>query len=147
MAKGRDPTEKQKRFADYYIETGNGAEAYKRAYATKKQSTAETNASRLLSNAKVKNYIDKRLAEKEKERIADQDEVLKFLTSVMRGKEAEEVVCPDGTGGTFRELKGSNVKDRVKAAELLGKRYSLFTDKVNLEGNVGVTIIDDIGEE
>ena len=41
--------------------------------------------------------------------------------------------------------KQLSAKDRIKAAELLGKRYALFTEKVDVEGNVGVTIIDDIG--
>ncbi|WFD12001.1 terminase small subunit [Tepidibacter hydrothermalis] len=138
-------TEKQKRFADYYIETGNATEAAIRAGYSKK--TARQIGQENLTKPYISKYIQEILGKKEKERIASQDEVLKFLTSVMRGKEAEEVVCPDGSGGTFRELKGSNIKDRVKAAELLGKRYSLFTDKVNLEANVGVTIIDDIGSE
>ena len=40
-----------------------------------------------------------------------------------------------------------SVKERNKAAELLGKRYALFTDKVNIDGNVGVQIIDDIEDD
>ena len=56
-------TEKQLAFIDYYLETLNGREAYKRAYGTKKDSTADTNSSRMLSNAKVKQVIDERLAE------------------------------------------------------------------------------------
>lgn len=68
----------------------------------------------------------------------------------MRGEIEEEVVVVEGIGegeSRARVLKKQiSAKERIKAAELLGKRYSLFTDKVDLEGNVGVTIIDDIDD-
>lgn len=142
-------TEKQKAFCDYYIESLNATESYKRAYKITKQSTAETNASRLLSNAKVKTYIDEKLKEIQSNRIAKAEEVLAFLSSSLRGEIDEEVVASesDGEGGIKPIIlkKQLSAKDRIKAAELLGKRYALFTEKVDVEGNVGVTIIDDIG--
>ena len=142
-------TEKQKAFCDYYIESLNATESYKRAYKITKQSTAETNASRLLSNAKVKTYIDEKLKEIQSNRIAKAEEVLAFLSSSLRGEIDEEVVASesDGEGGIKPIIlkKQLSAKDRIKAAELLGKRYALFTEKVDLEANVGVTIIDDIG--
>ncbi|TCS80367.1 terminase small subunit [Tepidibacillus fermentans] len=140
-------TEKQKRFADYYIETGNATEAYKRAgYKAKNYETIRANASRLLTNANVKAYIDTNLKQKDNERIASQNEVLEFLTKVMRGEVVEEipVVMKDNWEMVN---KTPNVKDRVKAAELLGKRYTLFTEKVNVEGNLGVQIVDDIEDD
>lgn len=143
-------TEKQKAFCDYYIESLNATESYKRAYKVAKQSTAEANGSRLLSNAKVKNYIDKRLKKIEDKRIAKAEEVLAFLSSSLRGEIDEEVVVVEGKGNGISKAKivtkQLSAKDRIKAAELLGKRYSLFTEKVDIEGNVGVTIIDDIGK-
>lgn len=142
-------TEKQKAFCDYYIESLNATESYKRAYNCKKQSTAEVNASRLLSNAKVKSYIDERLKEIESKRIAKAEEVLEYLTKVIRNEEEEEVVVTVNVGDFQTEVqkvkKEISAKDKIKAAELLGKRYSLFTEKVDLEANVGVTIVDDIG--
>ena len=82
------------------------------------------------------------MAEKESELIADQNEVLRYLTAVMRGEETEEVVVVEGSGDGFSSArgveKGIGAKDRIKAAELLGKRYSLFTDKVDLDGAVQV---------
>lgn len=142
-------TEKQKAFCDYYIESLNATESYKKAYDCKKQATAEANASRLLSNAKVKNYIDEKLKEIESNRIAKAEEVLAFLTSSLRGEIEEEVVSTESDGeGGIRPIiikKQLSAKDRIKCAELLGKRYALFTEKVDIEGNVGVTIIDDIG--
>ena len=85
----------------------------------------------------------------ESNRIAKAEEVLAFLSSSLRGEVLEEVVSTksDGAGGIEPIIlkKQLSAKDRIKAAELLGKRYALFTEKVDLEGNVGVTIIDDIG--
>lgn len=144
-------TEKQKAFCDYYIESLNATESYKKAYRCNKQSTAEVNGSKLLSNAKVKNYIDERMKQLESNRIAKAEEVLAFLTSSLRGEIEEEVVSTesDGEGGIRPTIvkKQISAKDRIKCAELLGKRYALFTEKVNLDGNVGVTIIDDIGDD
>lgn len=139
-------TEKQKRFCDYYIETGNATEAYKKA-GYKNYSSSGVEANKTLNNPKIRAYIDSILKEKDKDRIASQDEVLEFLTAVARGQITEEMVCPDGAGGVFRENKNPNVKDRIKAAELLGKRYRLFVDKIEHEGIQQVQIIDDIPEE
>ncbi|MFL8712060.1 terminase small subunit [Clostridioides sp. GD02377] len=137
-------TEKQKRFCDYYIETGNATEAYKKAYKNNNQRTSESNGSRLLSNDKVKNYIDERLKQIESKRIADAKEVMEYLTKILRNQEKEEVIVVSENGPEIIK-KDVSIKDRNKAAELLGKRYALWTEKVDLDGNVGVTIIDDIG--
>lgn len=145
--KERKLTEKQKRFADYYIETGNATQSYIDAgYKATTRRVAEANARKLLANYSVREYIEQRLKEKDKERIASQNEVLEFLTRVMRGEEIEEVVGFT-ENGPVKEKKTPSTRDRVKAAELLGKRYALFTEKVNVEGNMGVAIIDDIKED
>lgn len=142
-------TEKQKAFCDYYIESLNATESYKRAYACKSDATARSNSSRMLTNANIKNYIDKKLKEIEDKRIAKAEEVLAFLSASLRGEIEEEVVVVEGQGDGISRAqivtKQLSAKERIKAAELLGKRYALFTEKVDVEGNVGVTIIDDIG--
>lgn len=138
-------TEKQKRFCDYYIETGNATEAYKKAYKNSNQRTSESSGSRLLSNDEVKNYIDERLKSFESRRIADAKEVMEYLTKILRNQEKEEVIVVSENGPEIIK-KDVSIKDRNKAAELLGKRYALWTEKVDLDGNVGVTIIDDIGD-
>jgi phage terminase small subunit len=136
--------EQQKRFADYYIETGNATEAYRRAGYKAKGKSAEVNASRLLSNAKVKSYIDELINNKDSERIAKQDEILEFLSKVLRGQVDEEFALGVGKGEQMLVRKEVDAKDRIKAAELLGKRYTLWTDKTQLEGTIGVTVVDDI---
>lgn len=127
-------TEKQKIFADEYIIDLNATRAYKVAYPNvKKDNVASAAGSRMLGNVKVKAYIDERLEELKSERVADQQEVLEFLTSVMRGEKTEQTLCSVGELG--QEIIDIDVgaKDRIKAAELLGKRHRLWTDKVEAE--------------
>ncbi|MCJ0449766.1 terminase small subunit, partial [Clostridioides difficile] len=90
------------------------------------------------------NYIDERLKQIESKRIADAKEVMEYLTKILRNQEQEEVVIVSENGPEIIK-KDVSIKDRNKAAELLGKRYALWTEKVDLDGNVGVTIIDDVG--
>lgn len=137
-------TPKQQAFADYYIETGNATEAARKAGY--KGNNLNRVASENLTKLVIKNYIEERMAQKDNERVASQDEILEFLTKVMRGELTEQI--PVGKGEGYFELddKDTYVKDRVKAAELLGKRYVMWTDRQQVEGNVGVTIVDDIGD-
>jgi phage terminase small subunit len=134
-------TEKQKRFADYYIETGNATESAKRAGYS--ENTASEMGYENLNKPHIKSYIEEQLTLKANERVASQNEILEYLTSVMRGEVMEDVPVPTKKGVVIVEAK-AGVRDRTKAAELLGKRYTLWTDKQQIEGNLGVTIVDDI---
>ena len=142
-------TVKQKAFADFYIELGNATEAYiKAGYKASKREIAEVEGCKLLRNPKVETYLKDREKQIEDDSIAKAKEVLAFLSSSLRGEVVEEVVATETVDGMIKPVilkKQLSAKDRIKAAELLGKRYALFTEKVDLEGNVGVTIIDDIG--
>lgn len=135
-------TLKQKRFADEYIISGNATEAaIKAGYSSK---YANTNASKLLQNTTIKSFIDDRLAELESKTIATQEEVLSYLTSVMRGEQREQTLRGEGEG--YQSIIDIDVgaKDRIKAAELLGKRHRLWTDKVETEHKGEVAFVDDI---
>ncbi|GAA0085284.1 terminase small subunit [Clostridium sp. CTA-7] len=118
-------TPKQKAFTDYYIELGNGTEAYIKAGYNKKG--ARANSARLIANDSIKQYIEERLAKIEDARIAKGEEVLQYLTKVMRGEEKDQFGLD------------ASLQDRTKAAELLGKRYRLFVDKV--EADVNQTVV------
>ena len=123
-------TEKQKIFADEYIICLNATQAYKKAYPNiKKDEVARANGSRLLANANIKAYIDERLEELKSERVADQQEVLEFLTAVMRGEITEPLLVLDGDGYQKVIDAKPNVSTRKSAAVDLGKRYGLFVDK------------------
>lgn len=135
-------TEKQKRFADEYIISGNATQAAIKAGYSKK--TANRIATENLSKLVIKNYIDERLEELKSERTADAQEVLEYLTSVMRGNETEEVLIGVGEGVQSTVQKEVGAKDRLKAAELLGKRFALFTDKTEVAVSEIPTFVDDI---
>lgn len=141
-------TEKQKRFADYFIELGNATEAARRAGYSQKYTN--TNANKLLQNTTIKDYIDERLEKLEEDRIAKATEVMKYLTSVMRGEKTEQVVIVEGDGDGYSSAKiidkEVGARDRLKAAELIGKRYGIFTEKMNIEGVIPIVIKDDISE-
>lgn len=144
-------TEKQKKFADEYLIDLNATRAYKAAYPNvKKDNAAAVNGAKLLRNAKIKKYLDKRLEELHDERTADAKEVLEYLTSVLRGESrSEEIVVEligDGCSAARAMQKRPSEKDRLKAAELLGKRYGLYTDKVDVDADTELTIKIDYGD-
>lgn len=123
-------TPKQRAFADYYIETGNATEAARRAGYKKPNVQGSQNLEKL----SIKSYIDERVKASDEKRIAKGEEVLEYLTKVMRGEEKDQFGLD------------ASLQDRTKAAELLGKRYRLFTEKVELEGSIPVQIVDDIDD-
>lgn len=142
-------TEKQRKFADEYLIDCNGTRAYKAAYPNvKKDSTAAAAATRMLKNVKVAAYVEEKLAEISSHKTADAQEVMEYLTSVLRGESEAEVVVVEGYGEGCSEAKrikkNPDERERLKAAELLGKRFGLFTEKVNLEGTAKVVIVDDL---
>ncbi|MEW4611281.1 terminase small subunit [Enterococcus faecalis] len=124
-------TEKQKRFCDFYIEIGNAKEAAIRAGYSEK--TAKQIGQENLTKPDLRAYIDERLAELKNERTADAQEVLEYLTAVMRGEYKEATLIGVGEGAQAVVDIDVGAKDRLKAAELLGKRHALFTDKVDLQ--------------
>lgn len=142
-------TDKQKKFAEEYIKDLNATRAYKVAYPKVKSDRAATSAgARLLTNVNIRKYIDELLEEIKSSKVADAQEVMEYLTSVMRREHAEYVpikiteekteYVPD-LNGTMRKHSHkeetvqiiqvpAKLSDANKAAELLGKRYALFTD-------------------
>lgn len=137
-------TIKQKKFADEYIISGNASDAARNAGYSPKY--INSNVQKLLQNTAIKQYVDERLAELSDKQIAKQEEVLKYLTSVMRGEQTEQTLISEGAelGQRIANIEVS-AKDRIKAAELLGKRYGLWTDKIDINSTEGIKIIDDIG--
>lgn len=104
-----------------------------------------------LKKVEIQSYIQERLEEAESKRVADAKEVLEYLTSVMRGEQTEEVVVTENVGDFMSRArtieKQVNARERIKAAELLGKRYALYTDKVDGNLNLGIQIVDDVPNE
>lgn len=127
-------TAKQKLFADNYLISLNATQAYKDAgYKVKNDNIAAVESKRLLEKQKIKDYIQERMESKESELIASQDEVLEFLTDTMRSSNGKHHIAP-----------------RLRAAEMLAKRYALFTDKIesnNTNTNFEITITEDEVDE
>ncbi len=142
-------TLKQKKFADEYIISGNATQAAIKAGYSKK--TANRIATENLSKPVIKAYIDEKLAKIESEKIAEATEVMEYLTSVMRGESTSEIIVVEGVGDgcstAKRVEKAPDEKERLKAAELLGKRYSLYTDKHDITATVPVVIVDDMDDD
>lgn len=142
-------TAKQQRFCDEYLIDLNATQAAIRAGYSKK--TANRIGTENLSKLVIKQYIEARMAEKEKQLIADQDEVLKYLTSVMRGESRSTEIVVEGIGEGCSQArtvqKEPSEKDRLKAAELLGKRYGIYTDKVEVDADMDLNIQIDYGDE
>lgn len=130
-------TIKQKKFADEYIATGNATQsAINAGYAPK---AAYQTGAENLKKPQIRFYIDQRMQELEDQAIAKQEEVLKYLTAVMRGEHTEETL--KGAGDGYQDITDIDVsaKDRIKAAELLGKRYGMWVDKKEVETNINAT--------
>lgn len=153
-------TEKQKRFCDEYLIDLNATQAAIRSgYSAK---TAKQIGQQNLTKLDIQEYINKRLAEKEAELIADQDEILRTLTRVLRRQEMDTVVVTCKERSSKYDEKGkkvtiekevpqlvqvpTKVSDLNKAAELLGKRYALFTDKVETDVDMDLNITIDYGD-
>lgn len=145
-------TDKQRKFCDEYLIDCNATRAYKAAYPhIKSDNVAKSAGNRLLTNVDLKSYIDEKLEEISSEKVADAKEVIEYLTSVLRGETESEIVVIEGTGkgcsDARRITKKPAEQERLKAAELLGKRYGLFKENLNVNGSVSVVISDDIPDE
>ena len=149
MKKKDKLTLKQKRFADEYIISGNATQSAIKAGYSKK--TAGVIAVENLEKPNIKAYIGERLKELDDKAIAKQEEVLQYLTAVMRGQSKSAVVVIEGLGEGLSEArlinKTPDEKDRIKAAELLGKRSGAFTEKVDISGDMSLSIEVDYGTE
>lgn len=130
-------TDKQKRFTDEYIVDCNATQAAIRAGYSPK--SASKTGSKLLNNPKVRNYIDKELDVIRSKNIADAEEVMCFLTQVMRGDVKEPMVLR-GENGQVVEMVAFSARERLKAAELIGKRYGIFSENVQVQSSEPVII-------
>ncbi len=119
--------ERQKRFVDFYIQTGNASEAARKAGYS--EHVANVAGSKLLTKGNIRAEIDRRLGELKTQRTADTQEILEHLTSVVRGELTEEVVTNSGKKITAKV----NQRDRLKAAEMLLKVNGAFREQVDVK--------------
>lgn len=138
-------TRKQKRFVEEYLIDLNATQAAIRAGYSPK--AAKVTGAKMLTNANLKAYIDEQLEQIHNEKTAQAQEVMEYLTAVMRGEHTEQTLRLVGDG--VQEITRIDVpaKDRIKAAELLGKRYGLFKDNLQMDGDLSLNIQIDYGDE
>lgn len=137
-------TAKQQRFCDEYLIDMNATQAAIRAgYSAK---TAKQIGQENLTKPDQKKYIADRMAEKEAALVADQTEVMQYLTSVMRGGSSSSVLARDEVGADRVIEKPPDEKERLKAAELLGRAHMMFTDKVQQDVDMELNIMVDYGD-
>lgn len=121
-------TKRQIDFVQEYMKTNNVRQsAIKAGYSAK---TASVQGSRLLTNVKVSAYIQAITERLESDKIADIQEVMEYLTSVMRGEKKDQFDLDPA------------LSERTKAAGELAKRLDVRARNLNVE--CAVTIIDDI---
>lgn len=142
MKGSENMTDKQRKFAEEYLIDCNATQAAIRAGYNEK--TAYSQGQRMLKNVEVKSYIEKRLEQISNEKTADAQEVMEYLTSVLRGESHSTICVTEGTGEGCTKArlleKPPDERERLKAAELLGKRFGLYTDKVDVSNAVPVVI-------
>ncbi|WP_162930904.1 terminase small subunit [Lactococcus allomyrinae] len=125
--------QQHKNFAQRYRETGNATQSYIDAGYKARGHSAESAAQRLLSNVEVQKYLQTLNNKSEKKSIATADEIMDYLSSVMRGETTETVVMmAQKTGRVVSIDKTPDESTRIRAATELLKRYpSVVTDSDN----------------
>lgn len=127
-------TQKQQRFVDEYIISGNATQAAIKAGYSKR--SAQQTGAENLKKPVIKAELDRRNAEIKSAKTADMQEVMEYLASVMRGEQTESVATAKG----IYDNVPVSAKDRIKAAELIGKRHGAWTDKKEISGNMNIDI-------
>lgn len=137
-------TAKKQRFCDEYLISFNATQAAIKAGYSEK--TAYSQGQRLLKNVEVKAYLDEQKERIHSEKTADAKEVMEYLTSVLRGESNSSVLARDELGADRVIIKPPDEKEKLKAAELLGKAHMMFTDKVQQEVDMELNITVDYGD-
>lgn len=140
----RKLTQKQRRFADEYLVDCNGTKAAVRAGYSPK--TANEQAAKLMANPKIHSYITEKLDEISSEKIADTQEIMEYLTAVMRGEHKEQILRLNGNGVQVLDYMETPAAIRLKAAEMLAKRYGLLKENFEIESVSPVVIVNDLKE-
>ena len=138
-------TKKEKMFVDAYVNDVKRNQTAAAIAAGYSEKTAPQAASRLMKKDEIKQAIDERLKELHEQNTAQANEVIEFLTTVMRGENVDNI--PIFVGDGFQKLTEGKppAKDRLRAAEMLGKYYALFTEKLNVDGDMDYSIKIDYG--
>lgn len=148
LMKGSDGmklTAKQERFVQEYLIDLNATQAAIRAGYSKK--SARQVGTENLSKPSIKQAIEEKLKQIDDEKTADAKEIREFWTRVMRGDEKETVLKYDSEGHQVETEISVSMKDRIKASEMLGKSFAMFTDKIDSNVDMDLNIEVDYGDQ
>lgn len=138
---------RQQLFCEEYLKDLNATKAAIRAGYSEK--TAYSQGQRLLKNVEIKNRLQEIREKIQDENIATIKDIEEFLSLSLNGEMEEEVISVvaeiEGSSKVVKTKKQISLRDRIKAAALLGKRYGLWTEKQEVDINLP-TFIDDIKE-
>lgn len=124
--------ERQKKFADEYLISGVAYSAALKAGYSEKY--AKSDSHKLLENTRIKAYIEERMKELEKKKIAKQDEVMQVFTSILRQELMEEVIELNAMTGQFvKTKKPPSIAEVIKAGSEIMKRYPTAKQSEKLE--------------
>jgi len=135
-------TPKQQRFCDEYLIDLNATQAAIRAGYSKK--SAKEIGTQNLTKLHIRSYLDERMGSKTTGLIASQDDVLRLLTGIIAGEEEGTALVGIGQGAQRVSQVPPTNAEKIRAAEILGKYYKLFTDRQEIQVSGAVQFIDDI---
>ena len=139
-------TRKQQRFVTEYLIDCNATQAAIRAGYS--ESTARFIGAENLSKPYIRKAIDEQLEKMKSDSIATAEEIMQYLTSVLRGQSTSSVLSLCGDGCQEVIEKAPDEKERLKAAELLGKRYGIFNDKYSIDARLApIVFVDDLPDD
>ena len=141
------PELKNKKHETFCLELVSGKNNTQAAIAAGySEKTAYSTANRLLKNVEIKSRINELMAQITSEKVADAQEVMEYLTSVMRGESRSSVLCLAGDGVQEVIEKRPDEREKLRAAEMLGKRYGLYTEKIEQQTDMELKISVDYGD-
>ena len=142
------PELKNKKHETFCLELVSGKNNTQAAIAAGySEKTAYSIANRLLKNVEIKSRINELMEQIASEKVADAQEVMEYLTSVMRGESRSSVLCLAGDGVQEVIEKPPDEREKLRAAEMLGKRYGLYTEKIEQQTDMELKISVDYGDE
>jgi phage terminase small subunit len=159
-------TAKQERFVEEYLVDLNATQAAIRAGYS--PASAGTVAGENMKKPQIRARLDEAMAELSRRTGVNQERVIRELARVAFVNAPKVVNTKDATvledaseddTAAIASIKVKVVKgdfesverevkfaDKLKALELLGKHFGMFTDKVSLVGAVPVQIVDDLDD-
>ena len=141
------PELKNKKHETFCLELVSGKNNTQAAIAAGySEKTAYSIANRLLKNVDIKSRINELMEQIASEKVADAQEVMEYLTSVMRGESRSSVLCLAGDGMQEVIEKPPDEREKLRAAEMLGKRYGLYTEKIEQQTDMELKISVDYGD-